>query len=51
MAWQIKWLRISPERLPVIIEQINYGSEPAIRYYALVATSGLIATYFRGVSQ
>jgi uncharacterized hydrophobic protein (TIGR00271 family) len=45
MAWQIKWLRVSPERLPVIIEQINYGSEPAIRYYALVATSALIATF------
>ena len=45
MAWRIKWLRISPERLPVILDEINYGSEPAGRYYALVATSALIATF------
>lgn len=43
MAWQIKWLRISPKRIPVVLEEINYGSEPAGRYYALVAASTLIA--------
>jgi uncharacterized hydrophobic protein (TIGR00271 family) len=45
MNWRIKWLRISPENIPAILEEINYGSEPAGRYYALVATSALIATF------
>jgi uncharacterized hydrophobic protein (TIGR00271 family) len=42
---RIKWLRVSPDRISAILEDINYGSEPAGRYYALVATSALIATF------
>jgi uncharacterized hydrophobic protein (TIGR00271 family) len=29
----------------VVIDEINYGSEPAVRFYALVATSTLIAAF------
>jgi uncharacterized hydrophobic protein (TIGR00271 family) len=45
MTWRIEWLRVSPDRIPAILGEINYGSEPAGRYYALVATSALIATF------
>jgi len=39
----ISWLTVSPERLDTVLEDINYGSEPGNRFYALVATSTLIA--------
>jgi uncharacterized hydrophobic protein (TIGR00271 family) len=39
----ITWLKVSPERLDTVLEDINYGSEPGNRFYALVATSTLIA--------
>jgi uncharacterized hydrophobic protein (TIGR00271 family) len=45
MAFRVKWLRIDPERIPVVLAEINYGSEPAVRFYALVATSTLIAAF------
>ncbi len=45
MALRAKWLRIEPGRIPVVLEDINYGSEPAVRFYALVATSTLIAAF------
>lgn len=45
MAFRVKWLRIEPDRIPVVLEDINYGSEPAMRFYALVATSTLIAAF------
>jgi uncharacterized hydrophobic protein (TIGR00271 family) len=45
MAFRIKWLRIEPKRIPVVLEEINYGSEPGGRYYTLVAISVLIATF------
>ncbi len=41
----LKWLRVSPTRLPVVLEEIDYGSEPAVRFYALVATATLIASF------
>jgi hypothetical protein len=45
MGLRVKWLRIEPDRIPVVLEDINYGSEPAARFYALVATSTLIAAF------
>jgi uncharacterized hydrophobic protein (TIGR00271 family) len=39
----IRWLRVSPERLAVVLAEIDYGSQPGGRFYALVATSTLIA--------
>ncbi|MDD2902584.1 MAG: DUF389 domain-containing protein [Syntrophales bacterium] len=45
MRFRIKWLQIEPERIPVVLKEINYGSEPAARFYALVATSTLIAAF------
>jgi len=38
-----KWLKVSQERLSKVLVDINYGSEPGNRFYALVATSTLIA--------
>jgi uncharacterized hydrophobic protein (TIGR00271 family) len=40
----ISWLKVSPERLKAVLEEIDYGSEPGVRFYALVATSTLIAS-------
>jgi uncharacterized hydrophobic protein (TIGR00271 family) len=39
----IRWIKVSPERLKTVLEEIDYGSEPGGRFYALVATSTLIA--------
>jgi uncharacterized hydrophobic protein (TIGR00271 family) len=39
----IGWFKVSPERLKVVLEDITYGSEAGGRFYALVATSTLIA--------
>jgi uncharacterized hydrophobic protein (TIGR00271 family) len=43
MDLRISWLKVSPERLETVIQQIDYGSEPGGRFYALVATATLIA--------
>jgi uncharacterized hydrophobic protein (TIGR00271 family) len=43
MAFKIHWLKVSPERLDTVIQEIDYGSEPGGRFYALVATATLIA--------
>jgi uncharacterized hydrophobic protein (TIGR00271 family) len=43
MAFKIHWLQVSPERLDTVIQEIDYGSEPGGRFYALVATATLIA--------
>jgi uncharacterized hydrophobic protein (TIGR00271 family) len=40
---KFEWLRTSPERIRVVIEEINYGSEPKISFYAMLATASLIA--------
>jgi uncharacterized hydrophobic protein (TIGR00271 family) len=39
----VKWVRVSPQRLEKVLTEIEYGSEPGGRFYALVATSTLIA--------
>jgi uncharacterized hydrophobic protein (TIGR00271 family) len=44
MSKELNWLRVSPQRLKTVLEEINYGSEPGGRFYALVATSTLIAS-------
>jgi uncharacterized hydrophobic protein (TIGR00271 family) len=43
MEMKIPWLRVSPERQEVVIREIDYGCQPGGRFYALVATSTLIA--------
>jgi uncharacterized hydrophobic protein (TIGR00271 family) len=43
MDLKISWLRVSRERMNVVLQDIDYGSEPGGRFYALVATSTLIA--------
>lgn len=43
MDLKIPWLRVSPERQEVVIREIDYGCQPGGRFYALVATSTLIA--------
>lgn len=43
MDLRISWLRVSQERMNVVLQEIDYGSEPGGRFYALVATSTLIA--------
>ncbi len=43
MDLRISWLRVSPEHVNAVLQEIDYGSEPGWRFYALVATSTLIA--------
>jgi uncharacterized hydrophobic protein (TIGR00271 family) len=43
MDLRIPWLRVSQERMAAVVREIGYGSEPGGRFYALVATSTLIA--------
>lgn len=45
MVMQQPWLRISPERMNIVLNDIRYGSQPGARFYALVATSVLIASF------
>ena len=43
MDLRISWLRVSQEHVKAVVQEIAYGSEPGERFYALVATSTLIA--------
>jgi len=43
MDLKFKWLRVSPARQEVVIQEIDYGCEPGGRFYALVAAATLIA--------
>jgi uncharacterized membrane protein len=43
MDLKFPWLPVSPERQEAVIKEIDYGCEPGGRFYALVATSTLIA--------
>jgi uncharacterized hydrophobic protein (TIGR00271 family) len=43
MDLRISWLRVSQDRINAVLQDIEYGSEPGWRFYALVATSTLIA--------
>lgn len=45
MQGKFVWLRTSPERLEKVVEEINYGSEPKLSFYALLAASTLIAGF------
>jgi uncharacterized hydrophobic protein (TIGR00271 family) len=41
---KFEWLRTSPDRIKTVIEEIGYGSEPKISFYAMLATASLIAS-------
>jgi uncharacterized hydrophobic protein (TIGR00271 family) len=43
MDLKFPWLRVSRERMCVVLRDIAYGSEPGGRFYALAATATLIA--------
>ena len=43
MDLKFPWLRVSQERMKVVVQDIEYGSEPGGRFYALAATATLIA--------
>ncbi len=45
MGETLAWLRTSPARCQKVIEEIGVGSEPSVSFYALVATSTLIASF------
>jgi len=45
MSGTFEWLRTSPERIKTVIEEISFGSEPKMSFYALLATSSLIASF------
>ena len=44
MAERFTWLKVSPSRKATVIDEITAGSQPGIRFYAMVATSTLIAS-------
>lgn len=41
---KFEWLRTSPDRIKTVIEEISYGSEPKVSFYAMLATASLIAS-------
>jgi uncharacterized hydrophobic protein (TIGR00271 family) len=43
MDLNFHWLKVSRQRLGSVIQEIDYGCEPGARFYALVASSTLIA--------
>jgi hypothetical protein len=43
MDLKISWLRVFRERMNVVLQDIDYGSEPGGRFYVLTATATLIA--------
>lgn len=45
MTGKFEWLRTSPERMQTVIEEISYGSEPRMSFYALLTTASLIASF------
>ncbi|UCD36302.1 MAG: TIGR00341 family protein [Nitrospiraceae bacterium] len=44
MAEPFTWLKTSPSRRASVIDEINASSQPGTRFYAMVATSTLIAS-------
>jgi uncharacterized hydrophobic protein (TIGR00271 family) len=44
-AGRFRWLSTTPERLQQVIEEISYGSEPKISFYALLTSASLIASF------
>jgi len=45
MSERFKWLKTSPARLNQVMEDIGYGSEPKVSFYALLMTASLIASF------
>jgi uncharacterized hydrophobic protein (TIGR00271 family) len=45
MEGKFEWLRTSPDRINQVMEEISYGSEPKISFYALLTTASLIASF------
>jgi uncharacterized hydrophobic protein (TIGR00271 family) len=45
MKGKFQWLKTSPERIETVVEDISYGSEPKISFYAMLAASSLIAGF------
>lgn len=45
MGQHLAWIRVSPARINVVIDEISYGSEPKPAFFALLATSTLIACF------
>jgi uncharacterized hydrophobic protein (TIGR00271 family) len=45
MPDRFQWLKTSPARLQQVTEDIGYGSEPKVGFYALLMTSSLIASF------
>ncbi len=45
MEGKFEWLRTSPARIKTVIEEISYGSEPKVSFYALLTTASLIASF------
>lgn len=41
----ISWLKVSPARANLVIEEIGFGSEPKPSFYAMLATATLIASF------
>ena len=42
---RLSWLKVSPARANLVIEEISYGSEPKTSFYAMLATATLIASF------
>jgi len=42
---KINWIKTSPERRELVVEDITAGSEPGVRFYLLLSTSALIAAF------
>lgn len=45
MPDRFQWLKTSPARLQQVTEDIGYGSEPKVSFYALLMTASLIASF------
>jgi uncharacterized hydrophobic protein (TIGR00271 family) len=45
MSGKFEWLKTSPDRINQVIEEISYGSEPKVSFYALLTTASLIASF------
>ncbi len=45
MFARLQWLRASPERRKVVIDEISFGSDPKPSFYLLLIASALIASF------
>ncbi len=43
--FEINWIKTSRERRELVVQDITAGSEPGIRFYLLLSTSALIASF------